>query len=136
MRILCIFSFLSFIDTLFLYLRSCDYLLTYIVLIFLYMWMYVFFFHLPLTCVVSFLSLCTCFLLLVCSLLVLFHTKMPWWILFKVFQKYRLSKSSCHKLSSYKIFQEFVLGYKIYVDILSQVSNSEQVQSEFLKLDF
>ena len=136
MRILCIFSFLSFIDTLFLYLRSCDYLLTYIVLIFLYMWMYVFFFHLPLICVVSFLSLCTCFLLLVCSLLFLFHTKMPWWILFKVFQKYRLSKSSCHKLSSYKIFQEFVLGYKIYVDILSQVSNSEQVQSEFLKLDF
>ena len=29
----------------------------------------------------------------------------------KVFQKYRLSKSSCHKLSSCKVFQEFVLGY-------------------------
>ena len=27
-----------------------------------------------------------------------------------MFQKYRLSKSSCHKLSSYKVFQEFVLG--------------------------
>ena len=25
-RILCIFSFLSFLDTLFLYMRSCDYL--------------------------------------------------------------------------------------------------------------
>ena len=45
------------------------------------------------TCVVSFLSLCTCFLLFVCNLLFLFHTKMPWWVLFKVFQKYRLSRS-------------------------------------------
>ena len=45
-------------------------------------------------CVVSFLSLCTCFIFIVCNLLFLFHTKMPWWVLFKVFQKYRLSKSS------------------------------------------
>ena len=36
------FSFLSFIDTLFLYFRSCDHLLTYTILIILYMWMYVF----------------------------------------------------------------------------------------------
>ena len=36
-RILYVFSFLSFIDTLFLYLRSCDHLLIYIVLILLYM---------------------------------------------------------------------------------------------------
>ena len=63
-----------------------------------------------LTCVISFLSLCTCFLLLVYNLLFLFHTKMPWWVLFKVFQKYRLSKSTCHKLSSCKVFQEIVLG--------------------------
>ena len=42
MRILCIFSFLSFIDTLFLYLRSCNHLLTYIILILLHMWIYVF----------------------------------------------------------------------------------------------
>ena len=90
---------------------------------FLYMLMYVSFtypymccfFHLPLhvlflsptlTCVVSFLSLCTCFLLLVCNLLFLFHTKMPWCVLFKMFQKYRLSKSTCHKLSFCKVFQE------------------------------
>ena len=33
--------FSSFIDTLFLYIRSCDRFYTYIVLIFLYMWMYV-----------------------------------------------------------------------------------------------
>ena len=30
------------------------------------------------TCVVSFLSLCTCFLYFVCNLLFLFHTKIPW----------------------------------------------------------
>ena len=50
------------------------------------------------------------FLIFVCNLLFLFHIKMPWWVLFKVFQKYRLSKSTCHKLSSCKVFQEFVLG--------------------------
>ena len=49
-------------------------------------------------CVVSFLSLCICFLFIVCNILFFFHTKMPWWFLFKVFQKYRLSKSSCHEL--------------------------------------
>ena len=43
--------------------------------------------------VVYFLSLCTCFLFIVCNLLFLFYTKMPWWVLFKVFQKYKLSKS-------------------------------------------
>ena len=57
-----------------------------------------------LICVVSFLSLYTWFLLLVCNLLFLFHTKMPWWVLFKVFQKYKLSKSTCHKLFSCKVF--------------------------------
>ena len=58
--------------------------------------------------VVSFLSLYTCFLFIVCNLLFLFQTKILWWVLFKVFQKYRLSKSSYHKLSSYKFFQEFM----------------------------
>ena len=62
------------------------------------------------SCVVSFLPLYICFLLLVCNLLFLSHTKMPWWVLFKMFQKYRLSKSICHKLSSCNVFQEFVLG--------------------------
>ena len=44
-------------------------------------------------CVVSFLSLRTCFILIVWNCLFLFHTKMPWWVLFKVFYKYRFSKS-------------------------------------------
>ena len=34
------------------------------------------------------------FLIYVCNLLFIFHTKMPWWVFFKVFQKDRLSKSS------------------------------------------
>ena len=101
-----LFSF--FLDTLFLYMRSYDHLLTYIVLIF-FILMYVFLSPTP-SCVISFLPLYTCFLLLVCNLLFLFYTKMPWWVLFKVFQKYRLLKSTCHKLSSCKVFQEFVLG--------------------------
>ena len=84
--------------------------LTYIVLIFdLYILMYVLSPISP--CVVFFLSLYICFLYSVCNLLFLFHTKMPWRVWFKMFQKYRLSKSSCHKLSSCKVFQEFVLGY-------------------------
>ena len=45
------------------------------------------------TYVVSILSLYMCFFI-ICNILFLFHTKMPWWVLFKVFQKYRLSKSS------------------------------------------
>ena len=45
------------------------------------------------TCVVSFLSLYTCFFI-VCNLLFMFHTKMSWWVLFQVLQKYRSSKSS------------------------------------------
>ena len=36
----------------------------------------------------------TCFLYIVYNLLFLPHIKMPWWVLFKVFQKYKLSKSS------------------------------------------
>ena len=61
-RILCIFSLLSFINTLFLYIRSCDHFYTYIVLIlFICGCMFL---SLTLTCVVSFLSLYTCFLYL------------------------------------------------------------------------
>ena len=72
------------------------------------------FFHLPLHvlfCFFFFPLFMHILLIFVCNLLFLFHTKMPWWVLFKVFQKYRLSKSTCHKLSSCKVFQEFVLGW-------------------------
>ena len=59
-----------------------------------YIYIWWFCYHvLPISlCVVSFLSLYTCFFY-VCNLLFLLHIKMPWWVLFKVFQKDRLSKS-------------------------------------------
>ena len=68
-----------------------------------------------LSCVVSFLSLYTCFLLFVFNLLFLFHTKMPWWVLFKVFQKYRLSKSTCHKLSSCKVSRVLFIVFNKWI---------------------
>ena len=77
MRILCIFSFLSFIDTLFLYIRSCDHFYLHTLYLSSIICGCMFFFHLPVTCVVFFLSLCTCFFLLVCNLLFLVHTMMP-----------------------------------------------------------
>ena len=58
------FIFFYFIDTLFLYLRSCDHLLTYVVLILLYMWMYVFLSPTPYMC--CFFSLFMHVLLITC----------------------------------------------------------------------
>ena len=89
-KIWCIFFSIS--DILHLVYWSCghfDIHCTYIW--FSYILMYVLSHISP--CVASFLSVYTCFLYHVCNLLFLFHTKMPWWVLFKVFQKYRLSKS-------------------------------------------
>ena len=73
------FSFLSVLDTLFMYLRSCDHIvITNLVLVDIYAFEVVITVFSPIsTCVVSFLSLCTCFLYIVCNLLFLFHTKMP-----------------------------------------------------------
>ena len=97
--------------------RSCDHVYihcAYLWYIYIYIW-WCMSSSPTFTCVVSFLSLCTCFLYIVCNLLFLSHTKKPWWVLFKVFQKYRLSKSTCHELSSCKVFQEFVLGLDFIV---------------------
>ena len=69
-----LFSFLSISNTLYLVYWSCDHFdihCIYIIYILMNVLSPIF------TCVVSFLSLCTCFLLLVCNLLFLFHTKMP-----------------------------------------------------------
>ena len=104
-RELCFILLGGVLTSFFLYLGSCDHV--YIHCAFLWRCRSS---SPTLSCVVSFLSLYTCFLLFVCNLLILFHTKMFWWVLFKVFQKYRLLKSTCHKLSSCKFFQEFVLG--------------------------
>ena len=71
------YLFFSFLDTLFLYMRSCDHLQTYIVLILSSILLMYGFLSPTFSCIVSFLSLYTCFLLFVCNLLFLFHTKMP-----------------------------------------------------------
>ena len=62
-RITCIFSSLSFIDTLFLYFRFYDHFFFH-TLYLSSLYVDVCFFHLPLTCVFSFFSLCICFLYL------------------------------------------------------------------------
>ena len=69
---------------------SCDHL-TYIVLIFFTYWCM--FFTYPFMCCFFSFFMHMPLIYIVCNLLILFHTKMPWWVLFKVFQKYRLSKS-------------------------------------------
>ena len=80
LRILVSFLFFLFLDTLSLVYWSCGHL-TYIILIFgLYIYIYIYILmyvisHISL-CVVSFLSLYTCFLFIVYNLLFIFHTKM------------------------------------------------------------
>ena len=64
------------------------------------------------SCVVSFLSLCTCFLFIVYNLISLFH--MSWWVLFKVFQKYRLSKS----FLPWTFFLQSSLGVCVRIDFI------------------
>ena len=72
------FSFPFILDRLFMYLRSCDHIvIANLILIDIYTFEVVITLLSPVfTCVVSFLSLYTCFLLLVCNLIFLFHTKM------------------------------------------------------------
>ena len=72
---------------------------TYIVLIFeIYIFIYIYIYdvcllHLSLHVLFIFFLYTHISYLLYEIFLFLFHTKMPWWVLFKVFQKYRLSKS-------------------------------------------
>ena len=73
------YLFLSILDTLFMYLRSCDHIvIANLVLVDIYTFEVVITVLSPIvTCAVSFLSLYTCFLFFVCNLLFLFQTKMP-----------------------------------------------------------
>ena len=73
-RTFCIFSFLFFLDTLFLHCDSkhCTHFDIYI---YIYIYLGCYYIHLPISsCVVSFLSLCTCFLFIVCNLLYFYFT--------------------------------------------------------------
>ena len=79
-----------FFSFLFRYISDSK-LCTYHWYIYIYIWWCYYHFHLSLH--VLFLFFLYTHVSYVYNLLFLFHTKMPWWVLFKVFQKYRLSKS-------------------------------------------
>ena len=118
MRIVCIFSFLFFwyitfvLEVLWPFLDiHCTYLFIYIDVCFSFTYTFMCCFFSPFIHMFLILVCTHMFLILVCNLLFLFYTKMPWWVLFKVFQKYRLLKSTCHELSSYKVFS------RVYVRI-------------------
>ena len=68
------------------------------------------------SCVVSFLSLCTCFLFIVCNLLYFcFTLRCRDEFYLKCFRNTGCQSHSCHELSSCKVFQEFVLGLDFIV---------------------
>ena len=71
------FSFPFILDRLLMYLRSCDHIvIANLILVDIYTFEVIITVLSPIfTCVVSFLSLYSCFLLLVCNLIFLFHTK-------------------------------------------------------------
>ena len=90
-RTFCIFSLLFFLDTLFLLCDSKRCILIdiyiYILRLLLHSFTYLF--------MCCFFSLFIHMFLIYCmqSFIFLFHTKMSWWVLFKVFQIHRLLKS-------------------------------------------
>ena len=83
------FTFTPCIPVLWPFDIHCTYLLIYI---YIYICWCMLFTYLSMCC---FFFLFIHMFLIYCmqSFIFLFHTKMPWWVLFKVFQKYRLSKS-------------------------------------------
>ena len=90
--------------------RSCYHLfMTYLVFIFhIYMMVYVVF-HLSLH--VFFFSLFIHMFLYVCNLYFCFTLRCLDEFCLKCFRKTGCENLLCHELSSYKVFQEFVLGY-------------------------
>ena len=111
MRIIYNFVFLSFsyifllyTSLVTIYLGHTFYLL--LIYIYIYIWCMLFF---------TYLSMCYFFyifihmFLYVYNPLFLFQTKMPWFVLFKFFQKDKLSKSIMPWILCLQIFQEFVL---------------------------
>ena len=96
---------------------------TYIVFIVTYIYIYIYIYDdvccsSPISlCVVSFLSLCTCYLLYA-SLYFYFTLRCLDEFCLKCFRKTGCQSLSSHKLSSCKVFQEFVLG--LYFIILNK----------------
>ena len=91
---------------------------TYIVLIF-YIYIYIWCMSSSpiFTCVVSSLSLYTCFFMY--TILISISHMMPWWVLFKCFRKTGWESLSCRELFSCKVFQEFVVGLDLLCNTTS-----------------
>ena len=64
------------------------------------------------TCIVSFLSLYTCFFIY--AIFIFVSHKILWWVLFKCFRKIGCENLPCHKLSSCKVFQKFMFGLDLF----------------------
>ena len=113
-RTFCIFSFLFFLDTLFLH---CDIKPCTLIDIYIYIYWGCYYILSPISsCVVSFLFLCTCFLLIVCNLLYFcFTLRYRDKFCLKCFRNIGCQSLSCHEIFSYKVFQEFVFGLDFIV---------------------
>ena len=105
------FSFLYILDTLFMYLRSCDhFVIANLVLVYIYTFEVVItVLSLISPCVVSFLSLYICFLYLYAIYYFYFTLRCLDEFCLKCFRNTSCQNLSCHRLFSYKVFQEFVL---------------------------
>ena len=124
MRILCTFLFHIF----------CYIILLYTGFVTNYLWhtLYLFLFYIyddvcwysPISpCVVSFLSLYTCFFTY--TIFISVSHMMPWWLLFKCFRKTGCENLPCHELFSWKAFQEFVLRLDLFYNSTSDYDFSD-----------
>ena len=104
-RILCIFYFRSILDTLFMYLRSCDHIvIANLVLVYIYTFEVVITVLSPIfPCVVSFISLYTCFLYLYAIYYFCFTQRCLDEFCLKCFRNTGCQSLSCYRLSSYKV---------------------------------
>ena len=94
--------------------------------IFLYMMMiFVHFLHLSLRMLFLF-YLNTCFFMY--TIFISISHIIPWWVLFKCFRKTGCESLSCHKLSSCKVFQEFVVG----IDLLCNTTSGYELSDLIL----
>ena len=107
---LCIFSFLSLLDTLSIVHWSCDHLVIANIVFIFDIYDDVVIISPISPCVVSFLSLYTCFLLLYAIFYFCFILRCLDEFCLKCFRNTGCQNLSCHELSSCKVFQVFVLG--------------------------
>ena len=87
--------------------------------LFLCIWWWCIFYSPTSACIISFLSLYTCFFMY--SIFISVSHMMSWWVLFKCFRKTDCESLSCHELPSCKVFQEFVVG----IDFLCNITSYE-----------